>query len=242
MHRTHPGVKALFITSILLLTGFASTATAQELRYAWLDMSFMAQTSDLVGTSLTPVPGQFVDVSTADGNGIRFRGSAGTWKNMYMFIDYSSTDLDVAATVTNPAGEEFDDSDEFDFTNIRGGLGVRIPIGWGPATDLFAEVTYDSADIDLGSFAGEDFDTGNKDIGGALGVRAMLGDNWELKAYGRYTPNGMVDLDTKLWDTDTVFGVGFGWQIVRGFSLVADYESGEFSYWALGFRLDLDEN
>jgi hypothetical protein len=215
---------------------------AQDLRYAWLDMSFMAQNAEVTGTALTPVVGQFVDVSTTDGKGIRFRGSAGTWHNLYAFIDYASTDIDVAATVTNPAGEEFFDADEFDFTNIRGGLGIRFPTGWGPATDIFAEITYDVTDMDFGSFAGEDFDTTNKDVGGALGIRAMLNDNWQVHAYGRHTPNGEVDLNTGEFDAASVFGVGFGWQIVRGFSLVADYESGEFSYWAIGFRLDLDEN
>jgi hypothetical protein len=197
----------------------------------------------VTGTALTPVPGQSVDVSSTDGNGIRFRGSAGTWHNIYAFIDYAATDIDVIPTVTTPAGEEVEgDPDEFDFTNIRGGLGIRFPTGWGPATDIFAEITYDVTDMDFGSFAGEEFDTSNKDMGGALGIRAMLNDNWQIHAYGRHTPNGEVDLTTGEFDTGTVFGIGLGWQIVRGFSLVADYESGEFSYLALGFRLDLDEN
>jgi len=243
MHRVFSAVRSCLVLSILLSAGLSSPAMAQEVRYKWLDLSFMAQSSDLAGNALTPVPDQFVDVNTSDGNGIRFRGSIGTWHNIYLFVHYDSTDMDVGATVTNPAGEEFEaPPDEFDFTNIRAGLGVRLPIGWGPATDLFAEVSYDAGDLDFGSFAGEDFDTNNKDIGGALGIRAMLNDNWELRAYGRHTPNGDVDLTLGEFDTDTVFGVGFGWQIVRGFSIVGDYESGEFSSWSVGFRLDLDED
>jgi hypothetical protein len=39
-----------------------------------------------------------------------------------------------------------------------------------------------------------------------------------------------------------VYGAGFGWQIVRGLSIVGDYESGQFTSWSLGFRLDLDED
>ena len=242
MHKVLSAVRGSLVLGVLLSAGLASSAMAQEVRYSWLDMSFVAQDGEMAGTALTPVPGQFVDVSTSDGNGIRFRGSAGAWNNMYTFIDYTSTDIDVAATVTNPAGEEFDDEDEFDMTNIRGGLGIRFPTSWGPATDFYVELTYDAADVDLGSFAGEDFDTTNKDIGGALGVRAMLNDNWQIQAYGRHTPNGEVDLNTGEYDADTVFGLGFAWQTVRGLSIVADYESGEFSYWAIGFRLDLDEN
>ena len=242
MHKIHSAVKGGLLTGILLSAALSSSAMAQEVRYSWLDMSYMAQDAGVSGTQPTPVPGQTVDVNGSDGDGIRFRGSAGTWHNMYMFIDFASTDIDVAAVVTNPAGEEFPATDEFDFTTISVGLGVRFPIGLGPATDLYAEVSYDSMDLDLGSFADENFDTDNQDLGGALGIRAMLNDDWELKAYGRYTSNGDVDLTSKEFDTDTVFGVGFGWQAVRGFSIVGGYESGEFSNWSIGFRLDLDED
>jgi len=242
MDRKSSATRGLLALAALLLGSLSSPAMAQEVRYAWLDMSYMAQNAELTGTALTDTPGQFVDVATTDGNGIRFRASAGTWHHLYAFVDYSSTDIDIAAVVTNSAGEQFEDEDEFDLTNVRGGFGVTIPIKWGPATDLYAELTYDSIDFDFGSFVDEDFDTGNKDIGGAIGVRAMLNDNWELRAYGRYTSHGELELSTQEYDTDTVFGVGLGWQIVRGLSLVADYESGEWSYWAIGFRLDLDEN
>lgn len=234
--------RGLLVAAALLVGGLSAPAAAQEVRYAWLDMSYMAQNAEVAGTALTTIPGQFVDVATTDGNGIRFRASAGTWHNLYAFIDYASTDIDVAAVVTNPIGETFDDEDEFDLTNIRGGLGVRIPTSWGRATDFYAELTYDSIDFDFGSFVDEDFDTGNKDVGGAIGVRAMLNDNWQVHAYGRYSSHGELELGTKEFDTDTVFGIGFGWQVVRGLSLVADYETGEWSYWAIGFRLDLDEN
>jgi len=216
---------------------------AQEVRYSWLDMSYMAQDAGVSGTQPTLTPGQLVHVDGTDGDGIRFRASAGTWHHMYMFLDFASTDIDVTAVVTNLGVVTDSTDDEFDLTTIRGGLGIRIPIGLGPATDLYAEVSYDSMDLDLGQFVDEEgWDATNKDIGGALGVRAMLNDNWQLSAYGRYTSNGDVDLTTKEFDTDTVFGVGIGWQIVRGFSIVADYESGEFSNWSVGFRLDLNED
>jgi hypothetical protein len=42
-------------------------------------------------------------------------------------------------------------------------------------------------------------------------------------------------------DADTLFGVGFGYELIRGLSITGDYESGEFSSWNIGFRLDLDE-
>ena len=70
----------------------------------------------------------------------------------------------------------------------------------------------------------------------------MLGDHLEVRATGRYTNVGAVDLSTGVLDSDTLFGVGFGYELVRGLSITGDYESGEFSSWNLGFRLDLSED
>ena len=217
----------------------AQAAGAQDVRYSWLDISYMGQDVGKSGTQPTPVPGQIVDADAKDGDGIRFRGSIGTWKNLYAFVDYGSTDIDVDVVVTN-AGGMFPATDEFDYTTIRGGLGVKWSITY--RMDLYAEFTYDSLDLDFGSFAGEDFDTDDQDIGGALGIRMMATDDLELRVHGRYSNHADVDLTTSEFDTGSLFGAGFGWQIVQGLSLVADYESGEFSSWSIGFRLDLDEN
>ena len=226
------------IAGVLLLTALSAAATAQEVRYSWLDLSFMNQDVDRMGTQV-PIPGQTVDIDASDGNGVRFRGSIGTWHNLYLFVDYASTDIEVSALVTNPLGQ-FPAEDEFDYTTVRSGVGLRIPLGF--KTDLYGEVSYDSLDFDFGSFAGENFDVDEQDIGGAIGIRAMLNDDFEVRAYGRYSSVGDVDLNTTLFEEDTLFGAGFGWQIVRGLSIVADYESGEFSSWSVGFRLDLDED
>ncbi len=241
MSKKQSAVKSLLAIGIIISAAPASTAMAQEVRYSWVDMSFMQQNADIAGTQATPVAGQTFDANGVDGNGTKFRGSAGTWHNLYMFVDFASTDMDVFAVVNN-AGGAFPANDEFDFTTLRTGLGLRFPIGLGPATDLYAELTYDSIDLDFGSFAGENFDTENKDIGGALGIRAMLNDNIELRAYGRYTNHADVNLSSGEFDEDAVYGAGFGWQIVRGFSIVGDFESGEFGNWSVGFRLDLDED
>ena len=109
-------------------------------------------------------------------------------------------------------------------------------------TDIYGLVTYDSTDLDFGSFAGEDFDASDKDVGGTLGVRSLFGDKVELRAHGRYSGVGDVDLNTRLLDADTLFGVGFGYQLIRGLSITGDFESGELSSWNIGFRLDLDED
>ena len=97
-------------------------------------------------------------------------------------------------------------------------------------------------DFDFGSFAGERFDTGDKDLGAALGIRSMFGDKVELRASVRYSGVGNVDLTTGIVDADTLFGVGFGYELIKGLSVTGDFESGEFSSWNIGFRLDLDED
>ena len=246
MSKIHSVTKSLLVIGTLLSVALASTAMAQEVRYTWVEMSYVKQNTDIRGTKLTPVPGQTVDVSGVDGSGIKFRASAGTWHNLYMFIDFASTDMDVFAVVTNDMGEFPAEPDEFDFTTLRAGLGFRFPIGLGRATDLYGEVTYDSINLDFGDFGllpeELEFDTNNKDVGAALGIRAMLSDNFEVRAYGRYTNHGDVGLTSGEFDADGVYGAGIGWQIVRGFSIVADYESGEFGRWSVGFRLDLDED
>jgi hypothetical protein len=228
------------LLSFLLLVGTGGFANAQEIRYSWMDMSYMAQDVSRSGTLPSPgVPNQFVDINVTDGAGIRFRGSLGTWYGFYLMVDYASTDIDLTGTVRNPnVSQGF--SDEFDYTAVRGGIGLKFSIF--DNTDLYGELTYDSLDFDFGSFARENFDMGRQEPGGTLGVRTLFGDNFQVGLYGRYTAVGDADLTTGVFDTDTLFGVGFAWQIIRGLSLVADYESGEFSNWSVGFRLDLDED
>jgi len=213
-------------------------APAQELRYSWLDLSYVNQDVGRQG-SQEPIVGQTVDVNAGSGNGVRFRGSFGTWNNLYIFVNYASTDIDVDAIVTNDQGV-FPASDLFDLTTIRGGAGVKFPVGF--STDLFLEASYDSIDFDFGSFAGEDFDTNDQDFGATLGIRSMVTDHIELRAWGRYSNHADVDLNTLEFDTGEAYGAGFGWEIVRGLQIVGDYETGEFDNWSIGFRLDLDED
>lgn len=239
MRPIQPGAMAGYALLLAFVCG-GHVASAQELRYSWLDMSFMSQDVSRSG-SLSPLPGQVVDISTTDGSGVRFRGSVGTWKNFYLMVDYSSTDIDLTGTVSNSnTGFVEDVEDEFDFTAIRGGIGLRFPLRYD--TDIFGELTYDSLDFDFGSFAGENFDMARKEVGGALGVRTMFGDHVQAYLHARYTAVGDADLTTGIFDTDTLVGVGVAWELIKGFSLVGDYESGEFSNWSIGFRLDLSED
>ena len=240
MSKMQSAVKNLLVVGALLSAALASPVMAQEVRYSWMDISFMAQDVDRQGSQV-PVPGQTVDVDGSDGDGVRFRASFGTWHNLYAFIDYGSTDIDVAVVVFSPLEPEgVFAEDEFDYTTIRGGFGLRFPLRFD--TDLYAEITYDSLDFDFGSFAGENFDMDAQDLGGAIGIRKMFGDDLQLRLYGRYSSVGDADLNTQEFDSDTLIGAGFGFTLIRGLSIVGDYESGEFSNWSIGFRLDLDED
>ena len=107
-------IQGLMVLAALLLLFGAGPAAAQEIRYSWLDMSFMGQDIDRSGVQV-PLVGQSVEVAGSDGDGIRFRGSIGTWKNLYLFMNYASSDIDVDAVITNAQGVFFA-SDEFDFT------------------------------------------------------------------------------------------------------------------------------
>ncbi len=235
-----PFVRNLLFAGLLSFSILVTPASAQEVRYSYLDMSFISTEVDEMGTE-TPVAGQTVDYDAGDGSGIRFRGSVGTWNNLYLFIDYASTDIDLSAFVVSPLIPQGETAtDEFDFTTIRGGIGLKYSIS--NFSDVYAEISYDSSDLDFGSFALENFDTGEKDIGATIGMRRMMNDNLELRGWGRYSNVGEVDLTTLAFDSDTLIGVGFGWQVIRGLSIVGDFESGEFANWSLGFRLDLDEN
>lgn len=223
----------------LLLTAVSAAATAQEVRYSWFDIAFGQQDVGRDGTMVDLALGQTVDVSASDGSGIRFRGSVGTWKNLFAYVDFRSSDVNVAALVTNAQGE-FPAGDEFDFTVATGGVGARVPLR--DSTDIYALLTYDSTDLDFGSFAGEDFDAGDKDFGATVGVRSILRDKFELRAHVRYSGVGDVDLNTGTLAEDTLFGFGFGYELIRGLSITGDFESGEFSSWNIGFRLDLSED
>lgn len=227
------------VFAALLLMLCSSATLAQDVRYSWFEISYVQQDVGKEGSMTDELLGQTVDYSSTDGNGIKFRGSVGTWHNLFVFVDFNSSDLIVDATVSNSLGQA-SDSDEFDFTTIRGGVGIKWSITH--KTDIYAAVSYDSTDLDFGSFAGENFDTGEKDVGAQVGVRSIFGDKLELRANVRYSGVGDVNLTTGIWDSDTLFGVGFGYELIRGLSITGDYESGQFNSWNIGFRLDLDED
>jgi hypothetical protein len=231
---------AMKLVAVLLLLAGSSVALAQDVRWSWFEISVIEQdVGDAQGSQTDFMLNQTVAIATSNGNGIKFRASFGTWHNLFAFVDFTSSDIDVDVLVTN-AGGQFPASDEFDFTTYHSGIGAKWSLTH--STDFYGAVSYDSTDFDFGSFAGENFDTGDKDIGAQLGLRSMFSDDLELRLHARYTNVGAVDLTTGVLDSDTLFGLGFGYELVRGLSIIGDYESGEFSSWNIGFRLDLSED
>lgn len=223
----------------LLLMVVSSTTMAQDVRYSWFEISFVQQDVDSNGSFTDSLIDQTVDVSAQNGDGIKFRGSIGTWRNFFAFVDFSSSDVDVDALVSNAQGQ-FGAADEFDFTAIRGGVGYRWSLT--SRTDVYSAVSLDGTNLDFGSFAGENFDTDDKDVGAVIGIRSMFRDKVELRAHARYSGVGDVNLTTGEFDADTLIGVGFGYELIRGLSITGGFESGQFSSWNIGFRLDLDED
>lgn len=230
------------LSAAVLLLGFTAVpngAHGQEVRYSWFDFGFMGQDVSRSATSFDPILNQSVDIVATDGTGIRFRGSVGTWYNIYAFFDFGTVDPTVTGVVTNDQGE-FPAADEFDLTTVRGGLGYKYSLTF--KTDIIVELAYDSIEFDFGSFAGEDFDVDEQDLGGLLGIRSMVNDELEIRAHARYTNVGDVDLTNKVFDSDVLYGIGLGYELIRGLSVTVDYETGEIETWSVGFRLDLDED
>lgn len=239
--RIQPGlrVRALLAALPFLLLTQPAQAVPDEVRYSWVEISYLGQDVGSSGTQIDAVLNQQVDLEADDGDGIRFRGMVGPWKNFYLFGEFGSSDIDDSAVITNDQGV-FTASDEFDLTTLRGGVGFRYPVTF--TLDITAEVSYDSLDFDLGSFAGESFDTDDQGIGGGLGVRWVVAKNLELNAHARYTSVGDVDLTSRELDDDILFGGGFAYNLIRGLAITGDYETGEIDSWALGFRLDIFED
>jgi hypothetical protein len=227
------------VGAVLCASAFLNVADAQDVRYSWFEFGVLGQDVQKEGSQFDPGLNQSVNINALDGGGVRFRGSVGTWRNFYVFMNFESSDPDVEAVVTNSQGI-FLAEDKFDLTSIRGGVGYKYSLNH--RADIVAELGYDSVDFDFGSFAGEDFDVDGQDVGASVGVRWMVNDDIELRAHGRFTNVGDVNLTTQEFESDVLFGVGIGYMPIRGFSFTLDYETGQIETLSIGFRLDLDED
>lgn len=107
-----------FVFSLVLSS---SITMAQDVRYSWFEIAYVNQDVSKSGSITDSGIGQTVDISTTDGSGIKFRGSLGTWNNLFAFVDFNSSDIDVDALVSNNQAV-IGATDLFDFTAIREAL------------------------------------------------------------------------------------------------------------------------
>jgi hypothetical protein len=201
---------------------FAAPSHASELSYTFLDFRYVANDIDAVAEQ-TPVPTQTVTVNTEDGDGISVGGSVAIGERFYVVGSYQSAIIDVTGEVVNLLGITPVD-DNFDFVVTSLGFGYQKELK--PTLDLNAELTFDAADYDFGSFAGEDFDTHDSGVGAKAGVRWNPIEPLEVAGFVRWNPVGKPNLTEQRLDSDTLVGVGIGWYFIEDLGVAVNYEVG----------------
>ena len=147
---------------------------------------------------------------------------------------FNSSIIDVNGVVENLIIGSKDVEDEFDYirTNVNFGYIWEI----GDNLDILAELTYDTAEFDFGSFAGEDFDSSNKGAGAKIGARWNPTPRLELSGYARQSAVGIANLADLTFESDTLVGLGIRWYVLEDLGISVDYESGEYDTLAVSMR------
>ena len=221
-------ISTVVISSVL----FAASAAASELSYTFLDFQVVGHSIDAIG-SQSPVAGQTVDVSAADGIGISISGSLAIGQHFYASGTFQSSIVDVTSVITNPLGVT-DVEDEFDLIQSRLVLGYQRELGEN--FDLLFEVSFDSTDYDFGSFAGESFDADDTGYGAAVGFRWNPHPSFEVFAMSRLSSIGEVNLDLLEFDNDVLFNTGVRWYFFEDLGLSVDYEAGSVDTLRISMR------
>lgn len=210
------------------------TAEASEMSYTFMDFQALNSSVDATGLQ-TPVPLQTVGVEAGNGSGVAVGGSVAAGDHFYVSALYRSSIVDVRAIVSSPLATE-PVEDTFDLTQARFALGYLYPIG--DSLDLIAEVSYDSANYDFGSFAGEDFDTDDSGIGAQIGFRWNPMRALEVFAFGRHSPVAKSNLSTRELASDTVVNAGLRWYFLEDLGIGLEYESGEVATTMISMRFN----
>jgi hypothetical protein len=176
---------------------------------------------------------QTVTVDTDDGEGIAVGGSIRIGEAFYVVGSYQSAIIDVSGVVENPLGTTAV-ADNFDY--VVTGLGFGYMKELKPTLDLNAELLYDAADYDFGSFAGEDFDTHDGGVGAKAGVRWNPIEPLEVAGFVHWSPVGKPDLSTQTLDSDVLIGVGVNWYFIQDLGLGVNYEVGEVDTLTVSMR------
>lgn len=221
---------ALAVAAASSLAG--RTAAAADLSYTFIDFRVIGSSFDAAGEQ-RPILEQSVLTEADGGSGISVAGSVALPAGLYLTGLYDSSVVDVATTVTSPLAVARIE-DQFDLTDSRFGLGYRHALG--AKVDIVAELTYDTAELDFGSLAGENFDT--KGSGAALraGFRFAPTESFEIYATGGRSPVGRVHLDERRFEAGGVVNAGMRWYFLQDLGVGLDYQSGDLSALTLSMR------
>lgn len=221
--------------SLLIMLGAISVTPtlASELSYTFLDFQYVSHDVVVAGVQSTPAPGQTVSVLSDTGDGFSVRGSYALGERFYFAGVFQTSIIDLTAEISNPLGNTVA-SDNFDLVNSRIAFGYVQELSTN--FDFTADISFDSADYDFGSLAGENFDSDDSGAGARVGFRWNPGEIWEFTGFGRYTPVGTLNLNTLEFDTDTLFGLGMRWYFFEDLAVGLEFETGEVDTVTLSMR------
>lgn len=209
-----------------------ASAGASELSYTFVDFWYADQTVDAAGTQ-EPVAGQIVSVESEQGDGIAAGGSLGLGKRFFVAGSFVSSIVDFTATVSNPL-VDVTIEDNYDLNESQLSFGYVQAIG--DSFDLILEATYDSAEYDFGSLAGENFDVKESGAGGRIGFRWNPTRAIEVYGFSHYSPVGEVSLDRIEFDSEVVNRAGLIWYCFEDLGVGLDYRSGQIETVSVSIR------
>lgn len=223
-------IKKYAFCAMLALPSF--TATGSELSYTFLDFQRPKVSVDARGVQ-TPVPGQTVTIDALDGDGIAVGGSLAVGERFYAGGSYKSSIVDVTGVISNPF-VTLRVADTFDLVQTNLVFGYILPIG--DELDFVAELSYDTANYDFGSFAGENFDIDESGAGGRIGVRWNPVLPFELYLFGRYSPVAKAVLSERAYEDGTSYSTGVRWYFWENLAAGIEYDSGDVDTTTISMR------
>jgi hypothetical protein len=216
----------------LLGLGSAGQAAASELSYTYVDFRVLGSSVTAAGVD-SPVPGQEVMLDAGDGDGISVAGALALPAGFYLTGAFNSSIIDVDATITSPLTQALV-QDEFDLITSNFGIGYQRELAEN--FDLIVELTYDTAELDFGSLAGEDFDTEGSGGAARVGFRWNPTPPFEVYALAGQSPVGKLTLSDRRFESAAVVNAGLRWYFFQDLGLGVDYQSGDLSAVTLSMR------
>jgi hypothetical protein len=219
---------AVFTAALLA----AQTVSASDLSYTFMDFQAVDNTVNLTGRQ-SPVPGQTVDISVTNGDGIAVAGSMAVGDHFFLGGSFSTSIIELQGVVTSPL-QTVRFENEFDLVFSTLELGYQREIA--DNLDFVVGLVYETANYDFGSVAGEDFDLDDAGVGALLGFRWNPVPVFELSASARQSPVGTPSLTGGELTEDTLVAAGMRWYFFEDLALGFDYEAGEIDTFAITLR------